>query len=164
MALELTIEYLHAILDYNRNKGIFIWKTNRSKAVKAGTIAGCIEKRIGYVTIGINGKVYKAHRLAWFYVHGVWPTGLIDHINCKKADNRIANLRNVTAEGNSQNIKKPNKRNKSGFMGVIWFQNKWRASMSVNGKSKWLGDYLTPEEAHQAYLAGKRKYHSACTI
>jgi hypothetical protein len=160
----LTAEQIKNALDYDTNTGVFVWKTRPSKAVKAGDIAGCIEKRIGYVTIGIAGRVYKAHRLAWLYVYGEWPKGLIDHINGNKTDNRIANLRDVFADGNSQNIRKPNRRNKSGFMGVIWFQNKWRASMSVNGKSKWLGDYSTPEEAHQVYLEAKRKYHAACTI
>ena len=161
---DLTFEHLHSILNYDRHSGIFTWSVRRSKAVKAGDIAGCIEKRIGYTTIGIEGKVYKAHRLAWLYVYHEWPKGLIDHINGNKSDNRIDNLRTVEAEGNSQNIRKPNRKNKSGFMGVILFQNKWRASMSVNGKNKWLGDYSTPEEAHQVYLEAKRKYHAACTI
>jgi hypothetical protein len=160
----LTAEQLKNTLDYDPNTGVFLWKIRPSKAVKAGDVAGCAEKRIGYITIGISKRIYKAHRLAWLYVYGDWPKGLIDHLNGDKADNRIANLRNVFADGNSQNVRKPNRRNKSGFMGVIWFQNKWRASMSVNGKSKWLGDYSTPEEAHQVYLAAKRKYHAACTI
>ena len=162
--MELTVEQLKNTLDYFADTGVFVWKIHPSKAVRAGDLAGCVEKRIGYVTIGIAGRVYKAHRLAWLYVYGSWPKGLIDHMNGNKSDNRINNLRDVFADGNSQNVRKPNRRNKSGFMGVIWFQNKWRASMSVNGKSKWLGDYSTPEEAHQVYLEAKRKYHAACTI
>lgn len=162
--MTLTAEQLKTTLDYDAETGVFTWRIRPSKAVKAGDVAGCVEKRIGYITIGIAGRIYKAHRLAWLYTHGEWPRGLIDHINGNKADNRICNLRDVFADGNSQNVRKPNVRNKSGFMGVIWFQNKWRASMSVNGKSKWLGDYSTPEEAHQVYLEAKRKYHAACTI
>ena len=159
----ITAEQLREILDYSAETGIFIWRIRPSKSVKAGNIAGNINK-VGYSTLGIQGKIYKAHRLAWLYIRGTWPVGLIDHINGIKADNRFENLRDVGAEGNSQNIRKPNRRNKSGFMGVIWYQNKWRASMSVNGKSKWLGDYRTPEEAHQAYLNAKRIFHVACTI
>jgi hypothetical protein len=162
--MTLTAAQLKETLDYDPKTGLFVWKIRPSRAVKAGDVAGCVEKRIGYITIGIAGYIYKAHRLAWLYVHEGWPKGLIDHINGNKADNRIDNLRDVFAAGNSQNVRKPNRRNKSGFMGVIWFQNKWRASMSVNGKSKWLGDYSTPEEAHQVYLEAKRKYHAACTI
>jgi hypothetical protein len=162
--MTLTADKLKDVLDYAPDTGVFVWLIRPSKAVKAGTVAGCLEKRIGYITIGIAKHIYKAHRLAWLYVNGQWPEGFIDHINGIKSDNRIANLRIVFADGNSQNIRKPNRRNKSGFMGVIWFQNKWRASMSVNGKTKWLGDYSTPEEAHQVYLAAKRMYHAACTI
>ena len=162
--MTLTAEQLKKTLDYDQNTGLFVWKIRPSKAVKMGDIAGCVEKRIGYVTIGIEKRIYKAHRLAWLYVYGEWPKGLIDHVNGNKADNKIANLRDVFADGNSQNVRKPNRRNKSGFMGVIWYQNKWRASMSVNGKSKWLGDYSTPEEAHKVYIEAKRKYHAACTI
>jgi hypothetical protein len=73
-------------------------------------------------------------------------------------------LRVVAADGNSQNIRRPNRRNKSGFLGVIWFQNKWRASITINRKTYRIGDYATPEEAHQAYLEAKRKHHQACTV
>ena len=162
--MTLTAEQLKNVLDYAPDTGVFTWAIRPSKAVKAGVPAGCLEKRIGYITIGIAKRIYKAHRLAWLHVYGQWPKGLIDHINGNKSDNRIDNLRDVFADGNAQNVRKPNKRNKSGFMGVIWYQNKWRANMSVNGKSKWLGDYATPEEAHQVYLEAKRKYHAACTI
>ena len=161
--MSLTADQLRDALDYDAKTGKFVWKIRPSKAVKEGAAAGNLNKA-GYITIGFAKRIYKAHRLAWLHVYGEWPKGLIDHINGDKSDNRIENLRDVFADGNSQNVKKPNRRNKSGFMGVIWFQNKWRATMSVNGKSKWLGDYSTPEEAHQVYLEAKRRYHAACTI
>ena len=160
---DITAEQLREILDYNMETGIFIWKISPSKAVKAGDVAGNIDKR-GYSTLGIRGEIYRTHRLAWLYVTGSWPTGMIDHINGIKADNRLVNLRDVGAGGNSENVRKPNKRNKSGFMGVIWYQNKWRASITVNRKTIRIGDYATPEEAHQAYLNAKRMFHAACTI
>ncbi len=47
--------------------------------------------------------MYKAHRLAWFYVHGVWPKEQIDHINGDKADNCIANLRLADFSKNQAN-------------------------------------------------------------
>lgn len=63
---------------------------------------------------------YYAHRLAWFYVHGGWPTYYIDHINRRKSDNRIANLREVKPFENSQNTKAVAK-GVSGRRGVKWF-------------------------------------------
>ena len=159
----LTADELRTMLAYDKTTGIFTWIIRPSKAIHAGDIAGNTNK-FGYVTIGVKKKVYKAHRLAWFHAHNVWPNGLIDHINGRKDDNRLCNLRVVAADGNSQNVRRPNRHNKSGFLGVIWFQNKWRANITINRKTRWLGDYLTPEEAHQAYLNAKREHHAACTI
>jgi hypothetical protein len=159
----MTADELRDFLLYDPVTGIFTWKQRAAKCIHIGDIAGNVDK-IGYVTIGIKKKIYKAHRLAWLYTHGNWPVGLIDHINGIKSDNKLTNLRVVDETGNSENIRQPNKRNKSGFLGVIWYQNKWRASITVNKKTRWLGDYATPEEAHQAYLLAKRKYHAACTV
>ena len=160
----ITAEYIREILDYNASTGVFTWKKRTAKCVHIGDVAGCLEKRIGYMSIGISGDVFKSHRLAWLYVHGSWPEGLIDHINGQKADNRIDNLRVVDAGGNSQNVRRPNKRNKSGFIGVIAYQGKWRANITVNNKTRRIGDFNTPEEAHKAYLDAKRILHSVCTI
>lgn len=164
METHVTADELREILSYCPDTGIFTWKIRPSKSVREGDAAGCREKRIGYCTIGYKGTVYKSHRLAWLYMTGEWPKGLIDHVNGVKDDNRFANLRVVDETGNSQNIRKPNRRNKSGFMGVIFFQNKWRANITHKGKTHWLGDFKTPEEAHEAYLVAKRRFHSACTL
>jgi hypothetical protein len=43
-----------------------------------------------YVRISIDGGKYTAHHLAWLYVHGLWPSDQIEHINRKRSNNRIA--------------------------------------------------------------------------
>jgi hypothetical protein len=159
----ITAKQLRDLLAYNPDTGEFRWRIRPSKAVKANDLAGSPDNK-GYCTIGIQGRIYKAHRLAWLYEHGKWPDGLIDHINGNKSDNRLCNLREVNNSGNAQNIRRPNRRNKSGFLGVIWFQNKWRANITVNKKTIWLGDYSTPEEAHSAYISAKRAHHNVCTL
>jgi hypothetical protein len=160
---KITADELRTALAYDANLGTFTWIIRPSKAVKIGYIAGTLDDK-GYVLIGVNKHVYKAHRLAWLYVTGEWPNGLIDHIDGNKSNNSFTNLRVVNESGNSQNVRRPNKRNKSGFMGVIFFQNKWRANITHAGKTHWLGDFSTPEEAHKKYIEAKRKFHIACTI
>lgn len=46
----------------------------------------------GYRYIGVASVHFLAHRLAWFWVHGRWPTKWVVHVNGNKDDNRIANL------------------------------------------------------------------------
>jgi hypothetical protein len=160
---DLTADQLKEVLHFDPDTGQFTWLKRTAKCVHVGDVAGAIDRK-GYITIGFNRKIYKSHRLAWLYVTGEWPNGLIDHINGNKSDNRFCNLRVVNESGNSQNVRKPNRRNQSGFMGVIRFQNKWRASITINRKTYCIGDFKTPEEAHAAYLDAKRKSHAACTI
>lgn len=168
MKTDLTPERLREVLDYDPETGLFRWKNMRHVFVKPGDVAGTLEPR-GYIRIGIDGEIHKAHRLAWLYVHGVWPAHYIDHINCIKDDNRIANLRDATDHINAQNIRTPNARNISGQIGVHRTTSrgkpwKWRARITIEGKRVLIGDFNTPEEAGAAYLAAKRKHHEGCTI
>jgi len=68
----------------------------------SGKIAGTINKH-GYRIISLDNRKYKAHRLAWFYVHGRWPVDQIDHINRCPGDNRLVNLREASPSLNSLN-------------------------------------------------------------
>jgi len=58
------------------------------------------------VTIGANGSRHLAHRLAWLYMAGAWPSGVIDHMNGDPSDNRWSNLRDVTQAENNANRRK----------------------------------------------------------
>jgi len=89
-------------LNYCPNTGNFTWLCDRGTNKVKNKIAGSIHSD-GYLTIQINGKSYKAHRLAWHYHYNKWPSGQIDHINGIKNDNRIENLRDVTSSENSKN-------------------------------------------------------------
>lgn len=93
---------------------------------KAGSVAGHSDRSRGYVDIRIDAKKYKAHRLAWLYVHGRWPEKLIDHINGVKTDNRLINLREASAAENAMN---------NPSLGVYWCKRRraWRAFISVGG-------------------------------
>lgn len=106
------------LLRYDYETGMFYWLVSKGKA-KAGRVAGCVGEH-GYVQIGINGYVYKAHRLAWLMVYGDFPNGEqpnIDHVNGVRDDNRIANLKVSSVPENNKNLSR-NSRNKSGINGV----------------------------------------------
>jgi HNH endonuclease len=80
---------LHHLLDYDSVTGLFKWRQDRTGGIKRGDIAGCLDKD-GYVVIAILGKQYRAHRLAWLFVHGTWC--LLDHIDGVRSNNRLINL------------------------------------------------------------------------
>ena len=157
----LTQERLRELLHYDPETGIFTWRVNRG-CVKAGAVAGSYMTN-GYLHFGIDGRTYMNHRLAWLYVHGEMPPDMIDHVNHIKDDNRIANLRLADMSLNKQNQKRALSNNKSGFLGVHYAKG-WRAAIRIDGKQVHLGRFKTPEEAHQAYLAAKRRFHAGCTI
>tara|TARA_R110000803_G_scaffold48570_4_gene100987 strand:+ start:183 stop:677 length:495 start_codon:yes stop_codon:yes gene_type:complete len=115
----LNQETLKKYLNYDPETGVFAWKVPTSNRVSVGSIAGTSHSPGGYVSIGLFGKLYKAHRLAMLYVHGESPKNDTDHINGIKNDNRINNLRAVTRTENLKN-KALNKNNTSGTVGVFW--------------------------------------------
>ena len=158
----LTATRLREVLHYDENTGVFVRRTKNQP--KIGTIPK--NPNHAYLNIGIDYKVYKAHRLAWLYVHGEWPKHQIDHINGDKLDNRIANLRVATTSQNKQNMRKARSDSKSGLIGASWHtkSNKWRAAIQIDGKKKHLGYFDTPEEAHQVFMEHKREHHAFCTI
>jgi len=117
------------------------WKISPSRNVKAGDIAGCSDNN-GYRIVRYKDKAYKGHRIAWLMVYKSFPMGEIDHINGNTNDNRIANLRDVTAIGNAQNQKKAGN-NSSGAVGVHWCNTRkiWISRINDNGERINLGSY-----------------------
>jgi hypothetical protein len=120
----------------------------------------------GYIQLKINNKTVRAHQLAWLLHYGEWPGQSIDHVNGIKADNRICNLRLATQALNCQNVVKPRKNNKSGYLGVHFSKvmNKYEASLRHNRKTIHLGYSDDPAQAHQIYLEAKRRIHEFCSL
>jgi len=160
MKKELTQDLLKEYLHYNEDTGIFTWIKKPCKKIKVGSVAGSLNKVDMYIEIGLLGCLYKAHRLAWFYVYGEWPERDIDHKDTIKINNCISNLRLSNKSENAFN-QGVSKRNTSGFKGVSYIEQsgKWRANAGLNGKIKFLGNFNTPEEASEAYKNFCRKHH-----
>jgi hypothetical protein len=143
--------------------GVFRWRVPRG-GKPAGSIAGCKHKVDGRIYIGIDGRLYKAHRLAWLYVHGEWPPAGIDHRDTIVSHNWIDNLRPATQAQNMQNIRRPHRDNKTGFLGVQRrSKDTWCARLKCGPLFINSIQFPTPEEAHAAYLRIKSLFHPFAT-
>lgn len=167
MASELTHARLLQLLHYDPQTGVFTRRvTGGRNRWLAGTIAGALDRDSGYVQIGLGTRKFWAHRLAWFYMKGEWPTDKLDHKDTIRDHNWIDNLRPATQSENMQNQRRAQRGSKCGLLGVSVDQRtgNFRPTIKVNGKQKYLGLYPTREEAHAAYLAAKAQLHPFQTI
>jgi hypothetical protein len=164
----LTPERLKQWVSYDPDSGLFHWLKSPRFNVSAGSEAGHrITSGHPSLVIGIGGRYYRAHRLAWLYVTGAWPQGEIDHINGCPWDNRFSNLRDVTKTVNCQNRRSPSKSSSTGYLGVTATGSKskpFRAQLTVAGRNVYVGVFDTPEAAHAAYVERKRQVHEGCTL
>ena len=159
----IPLDNLREMFEYDHAVGTLRWRVNR-RSVKAGEIAGCAHSE-GYVVIRFDGELYFAHRLIYALCHGRITSEVIDHVNGCRNDNRIENLRLVSASTNQQNLRKSLSNNKIGLLGVTRTpQGRFKAQISAPGRPVHIGHYDSPEEAHAAYVAVKREVHMGCTI
>lgn len=157
---DLTSERANELLSYDPLTGNLTRKKALSNSMKVGDRAGSINGAKDYIRLYVDSKRFLAHRVIWLMMTGEWPRYEIDHINNNKQDNRWENLRQLTPLENGQN-KKLTMNTVSGLRGVSFSKctGKWMAQIAVGGKMKYLGIYLTKEEAHAVYLREKVKEH-----
>jgi len=131
--------------------------TGKFTRLKNGKLSDSALGKTGYVTIQIDYKNYRSHRMAWVYMYGE-EANHIDHINHNRSDNRIQNLRSVTQAENNRNMSILNGRTLP--MGVTWdrFNSKYKAQINVDGKTKNLGRYATIEEALAVRKNAEKQY------
>jgi len=151
----LTQERLMERLHYNPKTGEFTWMATHRAGSRAGS-----PNNLGYIQIDVDGRKYKAHRLAFLYMTTNWPAHGIDHINGKPDDNRWENLREATHGQNMRNMKVPST-NKSGFRGVHRHSqmDKWEAGIRAHGRKHYLGIFDVAEDAARAYDAAAERLH-----
>lgn len=167
-------DVLLQLLSYDPETGILRWKERGSEwfnegrqtakhnaaiwnGKNAGAIAGYTSVR-GYVFVRVIGVNYLAHRIIWKMMMGDDPD-VIDHVDGDKGNNRWLNLRSVTPSENNRNQHIP-RDNTSGVIGVCWVKrrSKWAAQIKAEGRSRYIGDFDTFEEAVAARKAAEREH------
>ena len=157
---------LALVLAYSPDTGVITWRVARRGIVKGSTAGGKLSSG-GYLRVCVDGRLYYAHRIAWAITHGSWPSGVIDHINGIKTDNRLSNLRDVSQATNMHNQRNAQRTigRTSKYLGVAWAKrnNKWRAAIKVFGYTKCVGYFDDELAARAAYLEAKQQLHYGAT-
>ena len=138
------------------------WKANQRRPdrwteIKGGkTNKGYLQTTLylpsGRRQVLIHRLVYLAYNQDW----DIWDTGkdnVIDHRDGSPINNKIENLQKVTTQQNNFN------RHTAKGYSFDKRRGKYHAEIGLDGKSIYLGDHDTAEEARQAYLDAKAIYH-----
>lgn len=153
MCAVISAEKLRELLEYDPVSGLFTRKKFASSNALAGSVAGGRTSE-GYVLINVAGTRAFAHRLAFLYQTGAWPSGVVDHIDGNRANNAWENLRSVSPAINQRNRVKASKNSKTGVLGVYAYRGRFMAALKLT-----FGPFDTAEEASAAYRDAKRIYH-----
>ena len=164
-------EMLRKLISYDPETGVLTWRERGREFFKRDQDwrrwnnkyslkpAGALSASSGYLNVKILDKPYSCHRVAYAIYHGAWPRHQVDHIDGDRANNRIANLRDVTHAENHRN-QKVRSDNSSGVMGVYFHKKagKWCARVKVHGQNIHIGLFEGLEEAIAARKAADIKY------
>lgn len=143
MSNHITQDRLKELTVYDPETGVFTWRIGRPRAPKGGMVGW---RDDGYICMEVEGRKYRAHRLAFLYMTGSFPQAEVDHRNGRRDDNRWCNLRAATHSQNQGNYSRQSN-NKSGFKGVTLNQGRWMATCG----GRFFGRFPTREEAARAY-------------
>jgi len=147
----LTQDLVKELFEYNGTN-----LTKKIKGRRKRVVAGSL--RDGYRLIQINGRKYYASRLVWLWHYGEEPDGLIDHINHRRDDNSIDNLRVVDASANAKNRTRHPKQQI--HPGVFWYEKtgKWHVSIGHKGRQIHLGYFKDLDQALSMRLCAESHY------
>lgn len=130
----------------------FNWSVSRSKKVNYAMRATLEDGK---------PKTLLLHRVIMeiFLGHELSPEEEVDHVDGNGLNCTIENLRIATKAQNQANRGNPSN-NTSGIKGVDWNKHagKWRASITVNQRWKFLGYFDNIENARQARIEAEILY------
>jgi len=169
-------EFLNRVLRYEPGTGKLFWKARSPDLFEDGghsAAHSCAKwnarfaekeaftatKSDGYKHGTVRGVHYPAQRIIWKMVTGIDPDHA-DHINGVRSDNRLVNLRNVSASENSRNSAR-HRDNRSGAVGVRWVARtaKWQAFVQLSSGFIHLGIFSDFDDAVAARKAAEANYN-----
>jgi len=161
--MTLTVARLREVLDYDPNSGEFRWRIAVSRRVHIGGCAGSLRED-GRVRIHVDGRTYRRSRLAWLWMTGEWPKGLVDHKDRDCGNDKWGNLREASCADNARNVK--NCGNKTGKRGVklVTTTGKFTAQIRAGKAPHHLGTFETAEAAAAAYDHAARTHHGEFAV
>ena len=153
---KLIDEYFYVDVESGK---VYVKKTRSGSTRKVGDENTGVARK-GYVDIKLQNRregcamrMPRSH-LVWWKATGKWPTGVIDHINGVKNDDRISNLRDVTFSENNLNIPRQNRKYppfvtcyKPTGREQMWAYGKFVYSKSYKGVNIRCAYYETAEDA-----------------
>lgn len=153
----LTGARLREVLSYDPISGHFTRLIQMGSRGAPNTRAGTLDADSGYRVIRIDGRNYYEHRLAWLYVHGIWPPRS-DHKNLVRDQNGISNIRAATPSQNSANVP-VRSTNLLGIKGVSYAKRnkKFMARITKDGVVTYLGFFDVAADAGAAYAAAAKR-------
>ena len=142
---------------------VYLWKDKwRGQPMKKPYWKKCAISKMtnGYYRIVITNKLYYLHRVCYYAHNPEWniydfsDSNMIDHKDKDKQNNHISNLRIATGAQNQQN-----RLNTKGYSYHIGHK-RFEANIRLNGELIPLGGFEKEEDARNAYLKAKAKYHT----
>ena len=163
----MEVRRLRELVDVNYSTGDIFWKARSDADFEGSKNSAGSRKRFntifagkpalnhkskGYFKGRIENVELKAHRVVWAHFHGVWPSGLIDHINRVRHDNRIHNLRDATHSQNTLN------RHLSSDAPFIYHTSMpWSGQRTIDGVVYRISPQATKEDAIQAWKDAEKE-------
>jgi hypothetical protein len=156
--LDLTKEQCEHIFTVDFDTGNLYWNNPIGRKVKRGDLINS-KHNGGYIAVRYKNKAYLVHRIIAIMAGFDITNMEIDHINHKRDDNRLSNLRVVERIDNRRNASR-NKNNTSGQSGVNLnnTHNMWVARITIDYKEINLGTYKNKADAIQARKDAEIKY------
>jgi len=161
---DVSIEYLHELFWVDAD-GVLRRHTRKGRKSRLGfgtPVGG--PNHNGYLRTRIGNKDVMVHRIIYAMHYGSWPSGVVDHIDGNIINNNPSNLRDVTQRVNTENHKKAQPISISKLIGAHYNNGSYCARLQTRGVTHYLGNFPTPELAHEAYIKAKRELHEGNTL